>query len=383
MRYYFTCVSVFLLFSQSLLIAQQKGESKYRGNEIVWEGINALYNEEHTRSVQILSKAREDFPEHPVVHFVWAVSDWLRSQAYEGAEASYVILENDLDEISKVYENLVKKYPEDPNYKLYLASTFGMKARVSLGKKEWLGVLYDGFKGYRGVLTVHRDYPDLKDAYLPMGVLNFYVGNSFAIVKFFAGLLGMDADRDIGISQIKEAAVHGEYSWVEAYGILAWIYLWMTREFESVLPITDSLRTIYPNSVYFQYLYTESLILTGRTKEAEKNLELVYFLAESRPPASRKGWIPTLKYQSAYLKLLDGDFKTALVLVTKSIEEFNTELDTPLGFGYLLRGKINDLLGNREEAVSDYRSALKLNNYTWAMDEAKIYVKKPYQGTDD
>ncbi len=279
MRYYFTCVSVFLLFSQSLLIAQQKGESKYRGNEIVWEGINALYNEEHTRSVEILSKAREDFPEHPVVHFVWAVSDWLRSQAYEGAEASYVILENDLDEISKVYENLVKKYPEDPNYKLYLASTFGMKARVSLGKKEWLGVLYDGFKGYRGVLTVHRDYPDLKDAYLPMGVLNFYVGNSFAIVKFFAGLLGMDADRDIGISQIKEAAVHGEYSWVEAYGILAWIYLWMTREFESVLPITDSLRTIYPNSVYFQYLYTESLILTGRTKEAEKNLELVYFLA--------------------------------------------------------------------------------------------------------
>ena len=70
---------------------------------------------------------------------------------------------------------------------------------------------------------------------------------------------------------------------------------------------------------------------------------------------------------------------TALKLVTQSIIKFDAELDTRLGFGFVLRGKIHDLKGERGKAISDYKSALKLGNYTSAMDDAERYIKSPFK----
>ncbi len=349
------------------------------GKNIVWDGINAFYNYEFVKSVEILSKAKGAYPNHPAVHFVWGTSEWLRTIAYEGHEKSYSILKNHLMEIIPIYEELTKQFPDNPQYGLFLGSAHGLKARIHLGKKEWFGVLYEGYTGYRIVKEIHKTNPDLGDAYLPLGILNFYVGSSSKIIQFVAGLLGVEGDRELGINQIKTAARTGEYSWIEAETILAFIYLWIDEDYNSSLQVVTKLRDHFPGSFYYQHLYTESLIRLNKLDRAEQNLAVLDSMLEHLPPNSKRGWKPSHIYQKALLQFYKGDYNKAMKLVDVSIKEQNTEFDTNLAFAYVLRGKLYDLTGERRLAMTDYHEAIKLDNYTSAVREAEIYLKSPFK----
>ena len=93
------------------------------GNDRLWEGIIAFYSYNFDESVNILSEVKVNHPEHPTVHFTWAVSKWLRAQAYDGTEASYDTLFKALDKIIPVYEHYIKTIPDEPEYRLYDAAS--------------------------------------------------------------------------------------------------------------------------------------------------------------------------------------------------------------------------------------------------------------------
>ena len=349
------------------------------GDEVVWQGISAFYNEEFDEAVEVLTKARNDFPEHPTVHLVWAVSLWLRAQAKDGYKVAHTALEKSSAEIIPVYQQLLKKYPRDPDYQLNMATTQGLLARVALGKKDWLGVVSSGIKGYKGARAVHQNHPEIYDSYLPLGVLNYYVGRSSSAVQVLGNIFGIEANSDIGLQQIKLAVEKGEYARVEATSILAYIYLWIQDDPQLALIYCDKLRSEFPKSAYYHHIYTEALLQLKRLDEAEMSLAVTQKMADDNLPASKKAWQPTLKYQRALLNFHLGDLDEALKLVSASINDFNAELDTPLGYGYLLRGMIYDLKGNRRKAIANYQAAVKLENYTTAVTKAKRYLKEPYQ----
>ncbi|MEE9165922.1 MAG: hypothetical protein V3U24_00450 [Candidatus Neomarinimicrobiota bacterium] len=356
-----------------------EGDSKWVGDELVWEGIDAFYNYEFDRAVTVLTTGRKEFPAHPTVHLTWAVSLWLKAQMYDGIEESQEVLMRSLDEVIPVYENLLRRSPGDPHYRLYLFSARGLRTRVHLGRKEWFSVIIQGIKGYRGVASVHRENPELWDAYFPIGMLNYYAGISSPIVRFLAGLMGVNSGKEEGFEQIRTAAAKGKYSWIEANLTLIFIHLWVDDDYESALPLAEKMRVVSPQSIYNQHLYSESLMRVGKLEEAGRNLNFTFRLAEDLPDVGKRGWLPTLKYQRALLEFYRERYDSSMAWVTASIEEFQTELDTPLGFGYVLRGNIHDLKGERKRAVEDYRSALALGNYTSAMKHARTYLETPFQ----
>ena len=371
---WFTLFVLMFALYPSIITAADK-----TGDEVVWQGISAFYNEEFDEAVEVLTKARNDFPEHPTVHLVWAVSLWLRAQAQDGYKVAHTVLEKSSAEIIPVYQQLLKKYPRDPDYQLNMATTQGLLARVALGKKDWLGVVSSGIKGYKGARAVHQNHPEIYDSYLPLGVLNYYVGRSSSAVQVLGNIFGIEANSDIGLQQINLAVEKGEYARVEATSILAYIYLWIQDDPQLALIYCDKLRSEFPKSAYYHHIYTEALLQLGRLDEAEKSLAITQIMADDNLPTSKKAWQPTLKYQRALLDFHLGDLDEALKLVSASINDFNAELDTPLGYGYLLRGMIYDLKGNRRKAIANYQAAVKLENYTTAVTKAKRYLKEPYQ----
>lgn len=348
------------------------------GNDRLWEGIKAFYSYNFDEAVNILSEVKVNHPEHPTVHFTWAVSKWLRAQAYDGTEASYDTLYKALDKIIPVYEHYIKTIPDEPGYRLYDAASKGLKARVHLGRKEWLNVILEGINGYTGVLSVHKNNPDLYDSYFPLGILNYYSGNMSGFFRFMSGFVGIEADKDLGLRFINIASEKGEFAWIEASQVLVFIYLWMDSDFKKALEISQLLVDKIPESIYNQHLFTESLIRNNKLNFAKTNLKKTYIMAENIPPLSKKSWIPTLNYQQALLAFYMQDFDRAMSFSTMSIEHFNAELDTPLGFSYLLRGMIYDLMGDRKNAVSDYRSVINLDNHTAAIIDARQYLNRPY-----
>lgn len=348
------------------------------GNDRLWEGIYAFYSYNFDESVDILSEVKLNHPDHPTVHFTWAVSKWLKAKAYDGIEASYDTLLTALDIIIPIYEDYVYRNPNDPQFRLYSAASKGLKARVHLGKKEWISVVKEGIKGYSGILTVNKEYPEIYDTHFPMGILNYYAGNMSGFVRFFSSFVGIQADKDLGIRLITVTAEKGEFAWIEASQILVYIYLWIEQDFDKALDISQRLVQRLPTSIYNQHLLSESLIQHNRLEEAKKNIQLTYEMAENIPFLSKKSWLPTLNYQEALLAFYSEDYNKAIRLVTLSIEEFSAELDTPLGFGYLLRGMINDIHGDRAAAVRDYRATIGLDNYTYAVTKARLYLRQPY-----
>ena len=371
---WFTLFVLMFALYPSIITAADK-----TGDEVVWQGISAFYNEEFDEAVEVLTKARNDFPEHPTVHLVWAVSLWLRAQAKDGYKVAHTALEKSSAEIIPVYQQLLKKYPRDPDYQLNMATTQGLLARVALGKKDWLGVVSSGIKGYKGARAVHQNHPEIYDSYLPLGVLNYYVGRSSSAVQVLGNIFGIEANSDIGLQQINLAVEKGEYARVEATSILAYIYLWIQDDPQLALIYCDKLRSEFPKSAYYHHIYTEALLQLKRLDEAEMSLAVTQKMADDNLPASKKAWQPTLKYQRALLNFHLGDLDEALKLVSASINDFNAELDTPLGYGYLLRGMIYDLKGERRKAIANYQAAVKLENYTTAVTKAKRYLKEPYQ----
>ena len=371
---WFTLFVLMFALYPSIITAADK-----TGDEVVWQGISAFYNEDYNEAVKVLSQARNDFPEHPTVHLVWAVSLWLRAQAKDGYKVAHTALEKSSAEIIPVYQQLLKKYPRDPDYQLNMATTQGLLARVALGKKDWLGVVSSGIKGYKGARAVHQNHPEIYDSYLPLGVLNYYVGRSSSAVQVLGNIFGIEANSDIGLQQINLAVEKGEYARVEATSILAYIYLWIQDDPQLALIYCDKLRSEFPKSAYYHHIYTEALLQLKRLDEAEMSLAVTQKMADDNLPASKKAWQPTLKYQRALLNFHLGDLDEALKLVSASINDFNAELDTPLGYGYLLRGMIYDLKGNRRKAIANYQAAVKLENYTTAVTKAKRYLKEPYQ----
>ena len=145
----------------------------YKGDTLVKKGVYAFYNYEFDKAVDLLTKARERFPEHPGVHLIWAASRWVRSQANLTVEETYNILHDDLEELRPVYDNLVEKFGYDPNYKLYQGSALGLSARVALGKKQWLKTLFQSYRGFNIIKDVASESPDMKDAQLPIGIVEY------------------------------------------------------------------------------------------------------------------------------------------------------------------------------------------------------------------
>jgi len=214
-------------FSPIILIGSLIAQSPYPGDEIVWQGVHAFYNYETNSAIEILQKAREDYPENPTVHLTWAAARWLHNQANSTVEKTYIDLEQDLNEVIPVYEKLVQKYPDDPNYQLYHGSAKGLMARIHLGKKEWIKTLEWAFKGFRIIQTVENDHPDIADAALPIGIVEYYAGLRNVLIQFTAKLFGLEPGKDVGLVKMERAAAEGEWSWIEAKGILSFVYLWV------------------------------------------------------------------------------------------------------------------------------------------------------------
>ncbi|MBT3848776.1 MAG: hypothetical protein HN927_00745 [Candidatus Marinimicrobia bacterium] len=114
------------IFTLSILLSQHPGDKAVRA------GVDAFYNYEFDKSIQILTQARKDFPNHPGVHVTWAAAHWRRNEAHLPQNEIYANLNANLSEIESIYDSLLVAHPDHPEYLLYSGTARGLKARILL-----------------------------------------------------------------------------------------------------------------------------------------------------------------------------------------------------------------------------------------------------------
>ena len=367
-------------FSIILSLTILNAEDYYNGDTLVKKGVYAFYNYEFDKAVELLTEARDRFPEHPGVHLIWAASRWVRSQANLPVEETYNILHDDLKEVRPVYDDLVEKFEYDPSYKLYQGSALGLSARVALGKKQWFRTLFQSYKGFTIIKDVAKESPDMKDAQLPIGIVEYFAGISSPLFSWAVRLYDLEPSTESGINRIALAANEGHWSWIEAKAILSNLYLWVENDPILALQHAKDLASKFPNNFYFNLLYLESLIRTNDIYLSQIIIEDMQNKSSNLTTRQMEWYLPYLDYERALLSFYQKDYVNALEKVNKTINEYTAELDIVLGNAYLLQGMCYDRLDQRGKAKGSYMDCIALNNFSGSIKIARDYLKKPFSG---
>ena len=351
----------------------------FPGDEEVMKGVELFYNYKTEEAVEILAQARKNFSENPRAHFTWAAARMLDSEAHKPVIESYEILEGDLNEVIPILENLSDSHNDIPEYKLYLGSAIGLKARINLGKKEWVSTLVNAYRGFRIIRKIEKNNPDIMDAKLPIGIVEYFAGLNPGLVQWTAKLIGLEATRQAGLLKIEQAASNGEFSNVEAKKIITFLSLWVENDLKIALKYSSDLHWDFPNNFFFSIMYLESIIMLGKKEKSQALITRMEQELELLTPVQKKWYKSYLDYEKSQFYFMNSEFDNALRHVDFAINEYHAELDVILSHALLLKGKLHDLKNEREKAILSYEKCVKLDNYSSAIDEAKIYFKNRYK----
>ena len=367
------------IFGLLIILSFYQIDAEELGDSLVWEGVNAFYNNETEKAVDILTEARNKYPLNAAVHFTWATAIWLHSQANDPIDETYIVLNRNLALVKPLYENLVEKYPDNPLYRLYLGSAEGLRARVYLGQKKWFKTLIPAYKGFKITKSVADNYPEIKDAMLPMGVVEYYAALRGSILKWAASLFGLETTQESGLSKMEIAANYGDFARIEARSLLSFIYLWEAPNIEKALEHTIILAEQFPKNFYFILMYVESLIKTENYEKAITALLQLDKDFDGLTSIQKIHMKSYLEYEWALYWFEQNQFDKAITLVEQSINNYQAELDIYLTNSLLLLGNIHDVKGNHSKAKIAYTKCIKLDNNSAAVRLAKIYVDNQYK----
>lgn len=366
---------IFLLIPFSLILYAQ-----HPGDKVVREGGNAFYNYEYERSIEILAKARKDYPDHPGVHIAWAAAHWRKDEAELPLEEIYSNFNKNLDEIESVYDSLLILYPENPEYLLYYGCTIGLKARTLLGQKKWISTFFSAYKGFRIIQKAAALDSTLIDAKLPIGIVEYYAGLSNVLVKTGAEYFGLEASREEGIRKMEIAASLSPWAWTESLSVLSYIYQFIDVDIERGLEVSKQLIEEFPNNYDYKIHYVVSLLQSGDLTSSKPLLDDLNNTLYKQKPRHQRGFGSYINYLWGYYYYLIGNDQKALEYLDKCINYYFAELDAFLGEAYFLKAQIMDKRGNRVEARKYYRKCIKLDNFSHVILLSKQYLKDPFDG---
>jgi hypothetical protein len=106
----------------------------------------------------------------------------------------------------------LKTNPDDPNALFAMSLSLGMEADyaslIDKHQLESLKKIREADVYAKKLLAVA---PDAADAYLGLGMANYFIGSLSGPKKFFLGFAGIHGNKKAGIQQIEIAADHGHY----------------------------------------------------------------------------------------------------------------------------------------------------------------------------
>lgn len=366
-RYFFGVV-----LAASALSAQPTLPQNSLVNDLMlWRGIDAMYSYEFHESAASLDSVMRLDPDNSVAPFVAVANVWLMAMTEQGIAQSHEILLNAIDETIPRYELMMARRGAEADVLLFMGSTYGMRGRVALANKDWASVIYSGLKGWSLIRRAHEADSTLGDAYLPLGIFDYYASMSSLPVQLVARIFGITPDRAQGLAELKRAADEAPVAWIEAASTLAIIYLYIENDPQSATEYTERLISRYPQNYYFNFLNAEMLIGVGRIDEVREAIPHLTEMFATTHPNQQLEWALKLASLEASLAFAEGHYVKAMQRCNWIIDNYDMEFDWHLGFAYNIRGRIYEKKGEIAQARADFLSTMRLGNKTFAVAAAE------------
>lgn len=264
-----------------------------------------------------------------------------------------------VDRACRLSKRAVEKSPHNVHALFYYASALVYRSRYEADKSDWFGLMSDGLKSRKVLEKVVGMDSSFYDAYSGIGAFNYYAAHLPWYLKPAALVLGINGNEKEGIRELREAARLGDFAKAEAASFLADIVYTNQKNYPGIIRLSSQLHDAYPGNLDF----IRSLCF-GYYKLHDYEAVLRYadpcLALFNGPDSLRYVSLSYIRYYRAEaFKALKRNYDDAIADYSRTIEMGRPSV--LVSQAYYARGSVYERLGRRRKAISDFKTAVKLN----------------------
>lgn len=247
------------------------------------KAIDLMYQGKPEEAIALAHKIEAARPEHPLGYLIeadvlwwniyckWSERKYNTIDAWSHTRPADADDDADLalsDKVARLAEDDIAKF-DTAEMELYAGLGYASRARLLGLRYEKMPVARAGVEARKHLMRCLELDPDMVDAYLGLGLYNYYVDTLSALAKilrFFMGIPG--GDKREGLRQLEIASTKGELTQLEARFNMAKSLRNYDRDYARALEAAAPLVKEYPRNCLFLLLAGDIEQKLGRTEEA-------------------------------------------------------------------------------------------------------------------
>jgi tetratricopeptide (TPR) repeat protein len=218
-----------------------------------------LFNAELAQADSLIDMGIKQNPNHPKYYFLKAHYNfymrYFAQRQFDRDSILQVIIDNGEKAVS--FEDEVEVTIEN---QFYFGSAYGLLSRAYVMKGE----LWDGYwaaldcEDY--LEEVLDEDPNYGDAYIGLGVIEYFTGRLTGYQSFLAWMGGVSGDTETGLEYFKKAAENGKLLKNEANFILATMYRFIEIDLDQARTYFALLNEKFPNNAFITNQYRQTVL---------------------------------------------------------------------------------------------------------------------------
>jgi tetratricopeptide (TPR) repeat protein len=350
------------------------------------KGIDAIYAVDIPEAVKNFSAALEKYPEHPYPHFgmamtKWATLEYLEDESDPKLEKEYAEM---TDKAIDVADAWLDKHPGDANAYLCVGGLYGLRARLAVLQHRWIKAYFDGRKALSSTRRALKIEPQLYDAYLGLGMYEYYAGTLHGVIKVLAKLL-MKGDAKKGIEMLETCKDKGYFNALAAKLLLIEIYTTTGSPYVNpglAVKWSAELRKDYPNHPQMHFVEIVSLFEDKQYAESRREaMEYLKAVNDGKAPYRRR-YLPRVLTAIGTTYLVEKKYDEANNYFSQAVATLKEDPKAHPArwavWAIVRLGNICDLQGLRAKALEYYKQAKSYKD-EWGFSESlAVYMKTPF-----
>lgn len=372
--------TIYIIFSLQIIFSPlSAGSIPAQMDSLILQGKEYIYQLNVSKAQQTFDNIIREYPDYPHGYFYQAymtlivfsqdmMNDSLANALDRQIDRSVHKAEDYKDHITGGDDSAAAIDAE-----FYLGVSHGLSAIIDVINRNYFGGYWSGRKAKNHLEKVIEKSPDYNDAYLGLGIFHYYVGLLPGILKFVAGILGFEGDKDKGRREVLLARQDGHYFKVEAYLTYFIIRYFLEGEKrESVIKLRE-LRQRYPSNPALSLLLAYHYRRFGYTEQCIEMCESVpdSFLTVLPQLVDIKFYnLAVSYYDMNQFDESDSVFTELIQLRTRKSLYYQAAIK-------FYKGLLADLSFNRKAALYYFENIFKHNQTKYWYYKSRMHLKYP------